>query len=198
LRSVLVRDAPFAGACARQDIVGIANRLVWAALIATAGNSNKTLHIALHSSKLGMVKSSYGQTTQAMQSDCPASLLPHDADIPMEDTMSIRKATVVAMFATVMFGAGAALAEPQTALGTQVSEFQATHRSVLSGGVGREEHILADQNLAMAEQLVKQGKTAEAQVYLNTARGTMGLPVAGGASVGAVKAFTPDFYNPVR
>ena len=112
--------------------------------------------------------------------------------------MSIRKTTVAAMLATVMFGAGAALADPQAALGTQVSEFQTTHWSVLYGGAGREEHILADQNLAMAERLIKQGKTAEAQVYLNTARGTMGLPVTGGASAGAVKAFTPDFYNPVR
>ncbi len=112
--------------------------------------------------------------------------------------MSIRKTAVAAMLATVMFGAGTALAEPQATLGAQVSEFQATHQSVLYGGAGREEHLLADQNLAMAEQLIKQGKTAEAQAYLNIARGTMGQSVQGGWSVGAVKAFTPDFYNPVR
>lgn len=112
--------------------------------------------------------------------------------------MSIRKTTVAAMLVTVMFGAGAALADPQKALGTQVGEAKASHWSVLNGGVGREEHLIADQNLAVAEQLLKQGQVDQAQTYLSIARGTMGQPVAGGAPVGAVKAFTPDFYNPVR
>lgn len=112
--------------------------------------------------------------------------------------MFIRNAAVAAILSTVMFGAGAALADAQTALGAQVDEAKATHWSVLYGGAGREEHLIADQNLAMAEQLLKQGQVEKAQSYLNIARGTMGQPVESRPSYGAVKAFTPDFYNPVR
>ncbi|MBP2311813.1 hypothetical protein [Azospirillum soli] len=112
--------------------------------------------------------------------------------------MSIRKVAVISVLATTVFGTGAALANPQTALGAQVSEAKATHWSVLYGGAGREEHLIADQNLVIAEQLLKQGQVDQAQAYLNIARGAMGQPVQGGASVGAVQAFTPDFYNPIR
>ena len=134
-----------------------------------------------------------------MLSDCPAKSLPLDADYAVEKTMFIRNAAVAAILSTVMFGTGAALADSQmAALAPQVDQAKANHWSSLYGGAGREEHLLAEQNLAIADHLLKQGQVEKAQSYLNIALGLMGQPVKGVASSSAVKAFTPDFYNPVR
>ncbi|MFP5517141.1 MAG: hypothetical protein ACLGJC_29185 [Alphaproteobacteria bacterium] len=121
--------------------------------------------------------------------------------------MSIRKATVVALVSTMLFGTAAVLAAPQqdaaiASFASQLSEAKQALRDISSPSVGRSERIVASVNLQFAEYLFNQGRLVEAQQYLRFARGKLGLfDRSGGRAAPApldMQAFTPDFYNPLR
>lgn len=121
--------------------------------------------------------------------------------------MSIRTTTVAALVSAMLFGASAVLAAPQpdgnaTSFAMQLSEAKQALRDISFPGIGRSERIVASIHLQYAEALFNQGRPAEAQQYLNFARGKLWLLDRSGGRVApapmATQALTPDFYNPVR
>ncbi|SMF33841.1 hypothetical protein SAMN02982917_1686 [Azospirillum oryzae] len=97
--------------------------------------------------------------------------------------MSIRKTAATALFSAVLLASGASFAASSTgsaSFADQLSEARAALQQTLPGGVGRTEVLQVERDLSIAQDLNRQGKTAQAQSYLNHARGTLDLPFRDG------------------
>lgn len=97
--------------------------------------------------------------------------------------MTVRNLLSAAAFSVTILAAGAGFAAGNGGSGmpegfsAQLTEAKGALIASNSASVGREERIEADQYVAMAESLWNNGASAQAQQFLNFARGTLGLDV---------------------
>jgi len=128
--------------------------------------------------------------------------------------MTIRHTTATVLLSALLLASGSGLAAAQTSLEGHLSETAGALQNQNSGAVGREEKLTAEQNLQIARDLAREGKTAQAWQYLNIARGAVGLNTGAGGTelAGSLEAaysakprtvqdgpwlsFSRDFHNP--
>ncbi|MCW2240006.1 hypothetical protein [Azospirillum canadense] len=65
----------------------------------------------------------------------------------------------------------------------QLNEANATVQNNAPAGLGREERLIVQRYLSVADSLHRQGQTTQAQAYLNFARGELGLRSAPDSAV---------------
>lgn len=90
--------------------------------------------------------------------------------------MTIRTAASAALFSALVLASGASFAASPASVADQIRETKAALSQSLPGGMGRTEQLQAERNLSIAESLNRQGRAAEAQGYLNYARGALDIP----------------------
>lgn len=92
-------------------------------------------------------------------------------------------AAVVAAAALASMGsiASAQSVGSDAAFSAQLNEATSAAQNRVPAGMGREEHLIVDRYLRIAEDLQRQGRTDQAQAYLNFARGELGLRNGGSA-----------------
>ncbi len=113
--------------------------------------------------------------------------------------MSSRTITVIfaAVFSLTFIAdtASAQSAACDKAFDQQVSEARAALLRNPPGGMGQVDQLRAEPSLTMAESLNRQGKTTEAFVYLNYARGTLAIPPRPSASTAAGPVSTASMVD---
>ncbi|PWC32894.1 hypothetical protein [Azospirillum sp. TSO35-2] len=88
--------------------------------------------------------------------------------------MTTNHSVTAALFSVLLLAAGSAAAE--NSLDSQFAETESALQAWNTGVFGREEMLQTGQYLVMARSLAHQGRTAQAQQYLNVARGLLRLP----------------------